>query len=177
MKEHFVIVPIDKAANNISFICKQHYASVIVSELKYNPGHTNNNDDTYELVNDSSSGIVNRHRTTLSQYGHQMKEGMNCLPSIYWIPKMHKNPIGERFIIASPKCSLKPLLKDATSILKLFQKQIQSYHDKERIWKGVSNFWVIQNNHPVIDRMPKRKPLLLEHLIFLLCILKYLIIY
>ena len=61
LKEHFVIVPIDKAANNISFICKQHYASVIVSELKYNPGNTNNNDDTYELVNDSSSGIVNRH--------------------------------------------------------------------------------------------------------------------
>ena len=70
LKEHFVIVPIDKAANNISFICKQHYASVIVSELKYNLVHANNNDDTYELVNDSSSGIVNRHRTTLSQYGN-----------------------------------------------------------------------------------------------------------
>ena len=39
--------------------------------------------------------------------------------------------------------------------MKLFQKQIQAYHDKERIWKGVSNFWVIQNNQPVIDRISK----------------------
>ena len=74
---------------------------------------------------------------------------------MYWIPKMHKNPIGERFIIASPKCSLKTLLKYATSILKLFQKQIQAYHDKERTWKGVSNFWVIKKNQQVIDRISK----------------------
>ena len=73
-------------------------------------------------MNDSSIDIVNRHRTTLSQYDHQIKEGMDCLPSIYWIPNMHKSPVGERFIIASPKCSLKPLLKDATSILKLLKK-------------------------------------------------------
>jgi len=28
---------------------------------------------------------------------------MDCLPSMYWIPKLHKNPVGNRFIIASPK--------------------------------------------------------------------------
>ena len=106
-------------------------------------------------MNDSSIDIVNHHRTTLSQYDHPMKEGMDCLTSMYWIPKMHKNPIGERFVITSPKCSLKPLLKDASSILKLFQKQIQAYHDKEIIWKGVSIFWVIQNNQPVFDRINK----------------------
>ena len=53
---------------------------------------------------------------------------------------MHKSPVGERFIIASPKCYLKPLLKDATSILKLFQKQIQAYNDKERIWKVILGY-------------------------------------
>ena len=155
MKDHFVIVPIDKAANNISFICKQHYANVIVSELKFGVDHIKNINDTYEPISESSSDIISSHRIFLSEYEHQMKEGMDCLPSMYWIPKMPKSPVGERFIIASPKCSLKPLLKDATSILKLFQKQIQSYHDKERIWKGVSNFWVIQNNQPVIDRISK----------------------
>ena len=31
------------------------------------------------------------------------------LPNLYWMPKkMHKNPIKARFIIASPKCSIKP---------------------------------------------------------------------
>ena len=68
---------------------------------------------------------------------------------------MHKTPVGECFIIASPKCSLKPLLKDITSILKLFQKQIESFHDKNRVWVGVSNFWIIQNNKPDVDRIRK----------------------
>ena len=109
----------------------------------------------YELIKKSSLETVNSHKATLSQYKPLLKEDMNCLPSMYWIPKMHKTPVGERFIIASPKCSLKPLLKDITSILKLFQKQIESFHDKNRVWVGVSNFWIIQNNKPVVDRINK----------------------
>ena len=31
LQNDFVIVPIDKAANNIAFICKQHYAHVLFS--------------------------------------------------------------------------------------------------------------------------------------------------
>ena len=80
---------------------------------------------------------------------------MNILLSMYWIPKLHKVPVGNRFIIASPKCSLKPLLKDTTSILKLFQNQIQNFHDKNRVWNNVSSFWMIQNNDPVIQRISK----------------------
>ena len=78
---------------------------------------------------------------------------MGCLPSMYWMQKIQKTPVGERFIIASPKCSVTPLLKDV--ILKLFQKQVESFHDKSWLWVGVSNFWVIQNNKPVVDRINK----------------------
>ena len=80
---------------------------------------------------------------------------MEKLPSMYWIPKLHKNPIGERFIIASPECSIKPLLKDVTCILKLLQNNVSNYHDKRRVWTNVSNFWVIQNNRPVTERIDK----------------------
>ena len=68
---------------------------------------------------------------------------------------MHKTPVGERFAIASPKCSLKPLLKDITFILKLFQKHIESFHVKNRLWVGGSKFWIIQNNKPVVDRIKR----------------------
>ena len=30
------------------------------------------------------------------------------LPIMYWIPKLNKNPVGSRFIIASKKCLTKP---------------------------------------------------------------------
>ena len=32
------------------------------------------------------------------------------LPSFYWLPKMHKNPIGSRFIAASSACTTKTVI-------------------------------------------------------------------
>ena len=52
------------------------------------------------------------------------------LPNMYWVPKMHKNPIKTRFIIASPKSSIKPLARTITSVFRLFFRQIQTYNDK-----------------------------------------------
>ena len=42
------------------------------------------------------------------------------LPNMYWMPKMHKNPTKARFIIASPKSSIKPLARTITSIFVCF---------------------------------------------------------
>ena len=98
LRNHFVMVPIDKPANNVAFICKQHYTHLLVSELKYNSCNpVQSEDDTYELIKKFSSEIVNSHEATLSEYDLPLKEDMNCLPSIYWIPKMHKTPVEERF--------------------------------------------------------------------------------
>ena len=115
LQQHFVIVPIDKAAKNISFICKRHYAQVIAAELKYSStNHVRSEDDTYEYdltkSLDVSIDVVNSHKLTLSNLNLPLKEDMECLPSMYWMPKMH-TPLGERFIIASHKCSVKPCLK------------------------------------------------------------------
>ena len=75
------------------------------------------------------------------------------LPNMYWMPKMHKNPIKARFNIASPKSSIKPLARTITSIFCLLFKQIQTYNDKCRIFTSVNTFWLAQNNKPVIDAM------------------------
>ena len=66
------------------------------------------------------------------------------------MPKMYNNPIKARFIIASPKSSLKPLTRTITSIFRLFFRQMQTYNDKCRFLTGVNTFWVVQNNKPVI---------------------------
>ena len=51
LQQNCVIVPIDKAPNNISFICKRHYAQVIAAELKYSStNHIPSEDDTYESM-------------------------------------------------------------------------------------------------------------------------------
>ena len=62
---------------------------------------------------------------------------MQDLLGIYQIPKMHKNPIRFRFIIASPVCSIKPLPKDITTILKLLYEKVERYHTKGKVWSGI----------------------------------------
>ena len=39
------------------------------------------------------------------------------LPTVYWIPKLHKNPCGSRFNAASNKCTTKPLASLLTTCL------------------------------------------------------------
>ena len=75
---------------------------------------------------------------------------------MYWIPKMHKNPIKSRFIVAAKVCSLKPLAKSITYILKRFYKQIETYNAKSRYYSGgVNTFWVVQNKDPIIQTIKK----------------------
>ena len=50
---------------------------------------------------------------------------METLPLIYWIPKIHKNPVGSKAIKASSKCALKSLSKNIHAIFKLFYKKIE----------------------------------------------------
>lgn len=59
---------------------------------------------------------------------------MQVLAVMYWIPKMYKNAASFRFIIASPVCNIKPLLKDIISIFKLFYETVERYHTKVKVW-------------------------------------------
>ena len=49
-KKDFMIVPIDKAANNVAFICKYLYALTIIKELNLHC-HLSNQDDNNTLKN------------------------------------------------------------------------------------------------------------------------------
>ena len=64
---------------------------------------------------------------------------------------MLKNLIKARFIIASPKSSIKPLARTIMSVFRLFFRQMETYNDKCRFLTGVNTFWVVQNNKAVID--------------------------
>ena len=160
LKECFVIVPIDKATNNIAFVCKQFYAKVLINELKFT-NVNNHQNTTYHHVHDlSKQQIIQDHKTYLKQLKINLKHNMENLPSMYWVPKMHKKPVGFRFIIASPQCSLKKLAKDLTAIFRLFYKKIERYHQKGKICSGINKFWVIQNSKPIIqsiNNLNKRK--------------------
>ena len=144
---NFVTVPIDKAQNNIAFICKQFYASVLAKEL---------NSTTYCKVTETNiENIVNNHSNFLYSQKIKLNDEFKKLPRIYWTPKMHKNPVGSRFIIGNPQSSLKPLTKDVTSICKLLFQLITAWNDKVKYCTGVNHVWIVQNSNKLVEYMER----------------------
>ena len=126
LQEQYVVCPIDKAANNIAFICKKYYVQVLIKELCLLSATSN----TYQQVNDTLHNILQQQNNTLdSVFGLKNNdEEFNCLPYIYWLPKMHKMPSGARFIIAGKKCINKQL------------NIIKTYHKKTYYFSGAKSF-------------------------------------
>ena len=116
LHSNLVFVLTDKAANNVAIICKKLYALVTAKKLGFNNGNSNDENGTYVKTNSiMGNDIINEHKEySPNHYGNKRKSKIKTLPLMYWIPKMHTNPAGSRFIIASPKCILKPLSKDIT---------------------------------------------------------------
>jgi len=146
LHNNFVTVPIDKAQNNVAFICKQFYAEILSREL---------NNDTYERIFTDKETIIDNHVQFLSTFKHIVNEDYRQLPRIYWTPKMHKNPVGTRFIIGNPLSSLKPLTKDVTQLCKLFLRLMTSYYKKVDYMSGTKHLWIAENNNDLIEFMER----------------------
>ena len=99
LHEKYVLVPIGKAANNISKICKKYYATVVLKVF----GILDAGSETYGKINKNREEIIqdNLEYSTRLKLSNGSKG--KSLPIMSWISKLHKNPEGSRFIIASKK--------------------------------------------------------------------------
>ena len=127
LHDKYVIVSADKAPNNIVVVCKSHYIDCLIKELGIDNSLGN-------LIHIPRRHI--RKRTSWTIIGlfyvpleFQPKMKNLDLPSLYWIPKLHKCPFKQRYIAGSAKCSTKPLSKLLTCILSAVKTVLQSYCD------------------------------------------------
>ena len=147
LHKDFVMVPTDKASNNVSFICKKFYIEKILEETGQN---------TYERINDNENVVVNRLcDIAVNRYKFSLVNDDKVLPKIYMMPKMHKNPTGFRFIIASKKNPLKKTAKTLTKILKVIMDAHFAYNRKIRLYTGINRMWICQNNADILDEIEK----------------------
>ena len=151
LQRHFVIVPIDKASNNFAFICKKYYVSIILKEV----GLSDLPNSTYEKSNLSIREIVENNIKFCERFGLKISEQQLSLPLMYWSPKMHKNPVGKRFIIASKQCSTKPLSQVISLVFKLIFNTVNSFHNKNLFYSNLNKFWVVQNSFPITNKLDK----------------------
>ena len=152
LQHRYVMVPIDKAANNVAFICKRFYVNVIMKEL----GLLGEQSPTYTIIDLSPDYIMDQHNSVLKdKFNITVDQDNLALPDIYWTPKLHKNPVKFRFIIASKQCTIKHLSKNMSSIFSLFMKQIETYNRKARYYSGINSYWIVHNRDPIMKTINK----------------------
>ena len=151
LKKDFVITVADKAQNNILFTCKYFYIKSLKEELT-RPGQL-----TYQLT-DKGQNDINRDIINFSKNkGIKVPEEMGDLPLIYWIPKMHKNPIGSRFIAGSKFCSIKMLSKHFSKALKLILNHMKLYNRTVFERTGLNCFWILDNSLEFLEKMKSER--------------------
>jgi hypothetical protein len=85
--QRYVLVPADKASNNIIVACKKSYVDVIVNELQ-NIGQPS----TYIASNYKYDQLLRKHLLDMQRWNIYVPPVMAQLPTMYWLPKLHKNP-------------------------------------------------------------------------------------
>ena len=89
---NYVLVPADKAANNVVVVWRLYYINTLKRELV--------DTNAYKLQPSLSERvIVDGHGChTALHFGVKAKENQDKVPTLYWLPKLHKNPIKHDFL-------------------------------------------------------------------------------
>ena len=96
------------------------------------------------LLLDETS-IVERHRCHLAaKFEVFVDEDHSKLPTIYWLPKLHKRPYKSRFIANSSKCTTTELSILMTSCLTGIKNHVFKYCTTVYERNSTNLFWSIK---------------------------------
>ena len=113
----YVLVPADKAANNVVVVCRLHFINTLKQELNGTKAYEETFIDEKSVVYSKSNEIPNK-------FAVDVKERQDRLPTMYWLPKLHKRPYKARFIANSSSCTTTELSKLLTSRLTAIKAKV-----------------------------------------------------
>ena len=151
MHANYVLVPADKAANNVIVVFKKYYIDTLVKELRIN--NVNSNNPTYIPIDDSFETIVKSHNQFATLVGLEMSEEVQNLPYLYWTPKLHKSPYKHWFIAGSSKCMTKDLSCLLAKLLSAIRDGLVRYCNNKTNYNGVNNMWIPKNSASLLSSL------------------------
>ena len=108
---------------------------------------------TYE----HETSIVDRHRCHMAaKFGLFVDEDHGKLPTLYWLPKLHKRPYKSRFIANSSACTMTELSILLTSCLTTIKNHVIKYCTTLYERNGKKLFWSIKNSGEILNKMMSR---------------------
>ena len=100
----YVLVPADKAANNVVVVCRLHYINTLKQEL--------NGTKAYEETSIDEKSVVYSHSNEIpNKFVVDVNERQDRLLTMYWLPKRHKRLYKARFIANSSSCTTTEISK------------------------------------------------------------------
>ena len=148
---NYVLVPADKAANNVIIVCKKYYIDTLVKELGIN--NVNINNPTYIPIDDSFETIMKSHNQFITSVGLEISEEDQNLPYLYWTPKLHKSPYKHRYIAGSSKCTTKDQSCLLTKVLSTIKDGLVRYCNTKTSRNGVNNMWILKNSTSLLSSL------------------------
>ena len=144
----YVLVQADKAANNV-VVCMLHYVNTLKQEL-FDGTRAYLETDTDEM------SVVNAHLNDLPvKFSVCVNEGQDKLPTMYWLPKLHKRPYKARFIANSSSYTTTELSKSLTSCLTAIKSYVIRYCETVYETSNKDRFWSI-NSGKVLSKLKCR---------------------
>jgi hypothetical protein len=142
LHRYLVLVPVDKAAGNVAFVCKALYVDRLRRELSEG-AHC-----AYAVHDETREQVMERHSVVLQSMG---LKAAPKLPYLYWLPKMHKSPVGARFIAGSACCTTTDCSIALAAVLSLVLSARRSQDDQLLRASGVRRFFVVSGYEEVAD--------------------------
>ena len=82
-----------------------------------------------------------------------ISENKEKLPTLYWLPKLHKRPYKSRFIANFSSCTITELSKLLTACLTAVKNHLIKYYDTCYEMEGINSFWSIKNSNEVLNKL------------------------
>ena len=111
----------------------------------------------YKETSEEEKSVVNGHCNHLAlKFSVCVKERQDRLPTMYWLPKLHKTPYKARFIANSSSCTTTELSKLLTSCLTAVKNHVIRYCEKVYERSGKNSFLSIKNSGEVLNKLKSR---------------------
>ena len=133
---------LDKAANNVSLVCKSFYNQMIVKELS---------SDNFTEEQHSVQDVVSSSLKYMKNNKLYVPNNHHKLPFTYWMPKMHKSAVGLRYITSlsdTINSTLSSTVGIALETLLKTEKNVSKYKSK---FKSYKDYFIVDNRNEILE--------------------------
>ena len=107
---------------------------------------------SYSCTNLDFQTVIDKHKQILHNFNIKIESKQEKLPSLYWIPKLHKTPYKSRFIANASSSTTTHISKLLTYCLTAVRNHVVKYCEKVYENSGINIFWSIKNSTEVLDK-------------------------